>query len=152
MKREGDQKTPRGKFKFILLLYRKDRVNYFHSKIKKKIIEKNMGCCDEQNTNNYNKLIKFPFRFSAEKLYLKKNIYDLILVLDFNRNQIKKGMVLINNLNNLEKTLLETKKIYENGLTEIENVEQLTITTSSIENSLDYAEKFREFPHISCID
>ena len=50
--------------------------------------------------------------------------------------------ILINNLNNLEKTLLETKKIYENGLTEIENVEQLTITTSSIENSLNYAEKF----------
>ena len=50
--------------------------------------------------------------------------------------------ILINNLNNLKKTLTETKKIYENGLTEIENVEQLTITTSSIENSLNYAEKF----------
>ena len=50
--------------------------------------------------------------------------------------------ILINNLNNLKKTLLETKKIYDNGLTEIENVEQLTITTSSIENSLKYAEKF----------
>ena len=50
--------------------------------------------------------------------------------------------ILNNNLNNLKKTLLETKKIYENGLTEIENVEQLTITTSSIENSLNYAEKF----------
>ena len=50
--------------------------------------------------------------------------------------------ILINNLNNVKKTLIETKKIYENGLTEIENVEQLTITTSSIENSLNYAEKF----------
>mgnify|MGYP001170537407 FL=1 len=50
--------------------------------------------------------------------------------------------ILINNLNNIKKTLTETKKIYENGLTEIENVEQLTITTSSIENSLNYAEKF----------
>ena len=50
--------------------------------------------------------------------------------------------ILVNNLNNVKKTLIETKKIYENGLTEIENVEQLTITTSSIENSLNYAEKF----------
>ena len=50
--------------------------------------------------------------------------------------------ILANNLNNIKKTLIETKKIYENGLTEIENVEQLTITTSSIENSLNYAEKF----------
>jgi len=92
MKREGDQRTPRGKFKFILLLYRKDRVNHFHSKIKKKIIKKNMGWCDDPKSNNYNKLIKFPFNFSAEKLYLKKNIYDLILVLDFNRKPIKKGL------------------------------------------------------------
>ena len=92
MKREGDQRTPRGKFKFILLLYRKDRVSYFRSKIKKMIIKKNMGWCDDPKSNNYNKLIKFPFSFSAEKLYLEKNIYDLILVLDFNRRPIKKGL------------------------------------------------------------
>ena len=55
---------------------------------------------------------------------------------------VERVKILINNLNNLKKTLIETKKIYENGLTEIENVEQLTITTSSIENSLNYAEKF----------
>ena len=92
IKREGDQRTPRGKFKFILLLYRKDRVSYFRSKIKKMIIKKNMGWCDDPKSNNYNKLIKFPFSFSAEKLYLEKNIYDLILVLDFNRRPIKKGL------------------------------------------------------------
>ena len=92
MKREGDQRTPRGKFKFILLLYRKDRVSYFRSKIKKMIIKKNMGWCDDPKSNNYNKLIKFPFSFGAEKLYLEKNIYDLILVLDFNRRPIKKGL------------------------------------------------------------
>ena len=91
-KREGDQRTPRGKFKFILLLYRKDRVSYFRSKIKKMIIKKNMGWCDDPKSNNYNKLIKFPFSFRAEKLYLQKNTYDLILVLDFNRKPIKKGL------------------------------------------------------------
>ena len=46
-----------------------------------------MGWCDDPKSKNYNKLIKFPFSYSAEKLYLQKNIYDLILVLDFNRNQ-----------------------------------------------------------------
>ena len=92
MKREGDQRTPKGKFKFILLLYRKDRVNYFRSKIKKMIIKKNMGWCDDPKSKNYNKLIKFPFSYSAEKLYLQKNIYDLILVLNFNIKPIKKGL------------------------------------------------------------
>ena len=92
LKREGDQRTPKGKFKFILLLYRKDRVNYFRSKIKKMIIKKNMGWCDDPKSKNYNKLIKFPFSYSAEKLYLQKNIYDLILVLNFNIKPIKKGL------------------------------------------------------------
>ena len=52
-----------------------------------------MGWCDDPNSNHYNKLIKFPFKYSAEKLYRKDNIYDIILVLSFNMNPIirKKG-------------------------------------------------------------
>ena len=91
MKKEGDQKTPKGKFKFILLLYRKDRNHNFHCAIKKKVIRKNMGWCDDPGSVYYNKLINFPFKYSAERLYLKKNIYDLILVLDFNTKPIRKG-------------------------------------------------------------
>ena len=83
-KREGDQKTPRGSFKFISLFYRKDRVKKIKSNLKKFVIRKNMGWCDDVNSKHYNTLIKFPFKFSAEKLYLKKKIYDIILVLNFN--------------------------------------------------------------------
>ena len=90
-KREGDQKTPKGKFKFILLLYRKDRVPGFRCEIKKKSINKNMGWCDDPPSKHYNKLIYFPFKHSAEKLYMQKSIYDFILVLDFNTRPIKKG-------------------------------------------------------------
>ena len=43
------------------------------------------------NSGYYNKLICFPFRKSAEKLYLKKNIYDLILVLNFNTKPVIKN-------------------------------------------------------------
>ena len=39
----------------------------------------------------YNKLIHFPFKKSAEKLYLKENIYDLILVLNYNTRPIIKN-------------------------------------------------------------
>ena len=39
----------------------------------------------------YNKLIKFPFKYSAEKLYITNNIYDIILVLNFNINPIIKN-------------------------------------------------------------
>ncbi len=50
--------------------------------------------------------------------------------------------ILENNYTNIIKTLDETKAIYENGLIESESVDQLTITSSSIKNSLDYAIKF----------
>ena len=44
-----------------------------------------------QNQRYYNKLIRFPFNYSAEKLYRKDNIYDIILVLNFNMQPIKKN-------------------------------------------------------------
>ena len=88
---EGDQKTPRGKFKFLLLLYRKDRFRNFHCKIKKPIYKK-YGWCDDPNSKHYNKLVKFPYSYSAEKLYMRKSIYDFILVIDFNTKPIRKGL------------------------------------------------------------
>ena len=45
------------------------------------------------------------------------------------------------NLNNVKGNLDEISKVYENGMTELESVEQLTITYSSLRNSLDYATK-----------
>ena len=41
------------------------------------------------------------------------------------------------NLENVEGNLKEITKVYENGMTELENVEQLTITYSNLKNSLN---------------
>ena len=90
-KKEGDNKTPIGSFKFELLLFRKDRIKSFQSKIKKLSITKNMGWCDDPKSNFYNKLIKFPFKMSAEKLFLKKRNYDLVLVINYNKRPIIKN-------------------------------------------------------------
>ena len=54
-------------------------------------INKNMGWCDDPKSKYYNKLIKFPFKYKAEKLYRTDNIYDIILVLNFNTNPIRRG-------------------------------------------------------------
>ena len=89
-KREGDLITPKGEFKIKFILYRRDRVRV-RSKIKKIVIKKNMGWCDDPKTSYYNKLIKLPFKFSYEKLHKKENIYDIILVLNFNMDPIKKN-------------------------------------------------------------
>ncbi len=50
-----------------------------------------MGWCDDPISKDYNKLIRFPFKYSAEKLYRRDNIYDIILVLNYNFNPIIKN-------------------------------------------------------------
>ncbi len=47
-----------------------------------------MGWCDDSSSKKYNKLIKFPFASKAEKLFLRKRFYDLLLVMNYNRNPI----------------------------------------------------------------
>ena len=92
-RKEGDLITPKGKYKIKYILYRKDRIKRIQSKIKKIAITKNMGWCDDPKSKDYNKLIKLPINYRYEKLYRKENIYDLILVLNFNMRPIvkKKG-------------------------------------------------------------
>ena len=90
-RREGDFITPRGNFKIKYILYRKDRIKRIQSKIKKIIIKKNMGWCDDPLSKDYNKLIKIPSEYSYEKLYKKDNVYDIILVLNFNMNPVIKN-------------------------------------------------------------
>ena len=50
-----------------------------------------MGWCDDPKSKCYNQLIKFPFKYSAEKLWLKKNVYDIIVVIDYNLSPIIKN-------------------------------------------------------------
>ena len=90
-KKEGDFITPKGTFKIKEIFYRKDRVKSLISRLKKTVIRKNMGWCDDPKSKKYNKLIYFPFKHSAEKLYRRENIYDIILVLNFNMNPVKKN-------------------------------------------------------------
>ena len=47
-----------------------------------------MGWCDDPKSKNYNKLINLPSTFSFENLYKKENIYDIVIVLNYNMNPI----------------------------------------------------------------
>ena len=89
--KEGDKITPKGNYKVKFILYRKDRISSLSSKISKYVIRKNIVWCDDPKSKDYNKLIKFPFKYSAEKLYRTDNTYDLILVLDFNSTPVIKN-------------------------------------------------------------
>ena len=88
---EGDKCTPRGRFKFKYIFYRKERIKKIDTIFKLIPIKKNFGWCDDVRSKSYNKFIKFPFKYRAEKLYLKNNIYDIIVVIDYNLKPIKKN-------------------------------------------------------------
>ena len=90
-KKEGDLITPSGEYKIKFILYRKDRIKKINTKLKKVVIKKDMGWCDDPRSTKYNKLIKLPFRYSAEKLFRRDNVYDIVLVLNYNINPTYKG-------------------------------------------------------------
>ena len=50
-----------------------------------------MGWCDDPLSKSYNKLIKTPSKYNYEKLYKKENVYDIILVLNYNMNPVSKN-------------------------------------------------------------
>ena len=89
-KKEGDFITPIGLYKIKYILYRKDRIKKISSKLRKITIKKNMGWCDDPKSKQYNKLVNLPFSYGCERLFKKENIYDIILVLNYNMNPVKK--------------------------------------------------------------
>ena len=84
-KREGDKKTPIGRFSIENLYYRSDRIKKPHTKLKCIKIKKKMGWCDDPlNQKNYNKLVLINKGTKCEKLYRKDHKYDLIIPIKYN--------------------------------------------------------------------
>ena len=88
---EGDNITPKGTYKIIKIYYREDRIKKISSKFKLIKIEKNMAWCNDPNSQKYNQLIKLPSKYTYERLFRKDNVYDLILVLNYNISPIIKN-------------------------------------------------------------
>ena len=88
---EGDKCTPKGIFTFGKLYYRADRVKKPETKIPKKIITKNMGWCDDIKSKFYNKEIKVNKNIKHEKLFRIDNLYDYLIVINYNTRNIMNG-------------------------------------------------------------
>ena len=88
---EGDKITPKGTYRVVKIYYRKDRVKEIITEFKPIEIKKNMAWCDDPNSKKYNQFIRLPSNYSHEKLYRNDNLYDLILVLNYNIKPIIKN-------------------------------------------------------------
>jgi len=58
--KEGDNITPKGKYKIINFLYRSDKLKKVATVLKKVKITKNMIWCDDVRSKFYNKLTYLP--------------------------------------------------------------------------------------------
>ena len=84
-KKEGDKKTPKGKFQIEHLYFRKDRLEKPLTSLKCIKIKKNMGWCnDVKSPKMYNKLFKIEKKIKHEKLNRRDYKYDLMIPIKFN--------------------------------------------------------------------
>ena len=89
-KKEGDKKTPAGLFSLGKVYYRKDKIRNLKTNLKKIVIKKKMAWCDDPNNKFYNKLT-FTNDKTKEKLYRKDNLYNIIVVINYNIKPIIKN-------------------------------------------------------------
>ena len=84
-KKEGDKKTPKGKFKIGNLYYREDRIKKPKTSLKCLKIKRNMGWSNDINfPKKYNKLIEINNKIKHEKLKRKDFKYDLLIPVKYN--------------------------------------------------------------------
>ena len=84
-KKEGDKKTPIGKFSLDNIYYRHDKKIKPISKLKSIKIRKTMGWCnDTKSERHYNKLINTKTIFKHEKLFRRDYKYNLLIPIKYN--------------------------------------------------------------------
>ena len=84
-KREGDGKTPRGRFRVIGGYWRGDRLRRPGGVLKLELIKGHMGWCDDPHDVNYNRPLRLPARAGHEELLRADGLYDVVLLLDHNQ-------------------------------------------------------------------
>ena len=83
-KREGDGKTPLGRFDLLSAMLRTDRVDRRKMRFRWMSIRADNGWCDEAGHRLYNAPVELPFPASHEKLKRDDHLYDMVVVMDHN--------------------------------------------------------------------
>ncbi len=88
---EGDGITPIGSWPVREVFYRADRVAPPDVSLPLRAIQPDDGWCDAPDDSHYNRLVKLPYRASAEAMWRDDHLYDLVAVLGFNDNPVLPG-------------------------------------------------------------
>lgn len=84
-KKEGDSATPDGSFLFRKVHYRSDRLDEPETGLRTQAMSQDDGWCDDGNdTENYNRLVKLPYRGSHEELWREDDLYNIVVEIGYN--------------------------------------------------------------------
>ncbi len=83
-KREGEGTTPAGRWPLRCVFYRPDRIRRPQTKLSVFTLKPTDGWCDATGDRNYNRPVQLPYPASAETLWRKDHLYDLVIVLGYN--------------------------------------------------------------------
>ena len=84
-KKEGDGATPLGAWTCAKVFYHPDRVRRPQTALSAEPLRAAFGWCDAPADRNYNRKVILPYAASAESLWRDDHLYDVIVVLDYNR-------------------------------------------------------------------
>ena len=90
-KREGDGKTPAGRFAVTGGYWRQDRLRPPGAHFSLRPIKAHMGWCDDPGDANYNRPLRLPARARHEELLRADGLYDVVLILDHNQRPRVRG-------------------------------------------------------------
>ncbi len=90
-KQEGDGATPAGLLPLHRLLYRADRVARPRSAVPAMPLAPHDGWCDDPSHADYNHLVRLPHDGRHEALWRADPVYDIIGVLGWNDDPVRRG-------------------------------------------------------------
>jgi L,D-peptidoglycan transpeptidase YkuD (ErfK/YbiS/YcfS/YnhG family) len=90
-KREGDGATPAGIHRLVAVLYRADRVPRPLTRLPVAPIARDDGWCDDPADRRYNRPVRLPYSASHERLWREDDLYDVVVILDYNLTRPRRG-------------------------------------------------------------
>lgn len=85
LKREGDGATPRGSFAIAGVYFNPQRTRRPLTRLPVWPITQASGWCDAAGDRNYNRPVVLPYAARTECLWRDDGLYDLVVVIDYNR-------------------------------------------------------------------
>lgn len=90
-KKEGDKKTPIGRFALRRIWWRPDRYSLPESGLPIRIISQKSGWSDDMGAPDYNRPVRLPYAPRHEKLWRHDRLYDVFIELGVNDAPPEKG-------------------------------------------------------------